>query len=240
MRRLLVAALALLAGCVDFVDVTAPDYVHVGYSAASVDLDVSQPVDGRDSVRVTGWIGVQATQLQLVDDSLRVLGRALRPVRGTQGIDLRYDSTFLLAPGTLDAGVVAVKLPVVKGVDFFPAAFLAPVFARSGPAKLSIAQGSDLVLPLARAAAPPELGPTLHEFWQLDLIRGRHVLNINSSGAVPARVVVPASSIPADTARTLHVQVTALRGFRPESRGDSSYVSVSTRSSVHWTVQVTP
>jgi hypothetical protein len=236
MRRVLVLALALLAGCgVDL------DYVDVGRSAASVDLNLTQPVEGTDSVQVWGWIGIKATQLQFVDDSLRVLGRALRPRPGARGIDLRYDSTVAVAPGAFGAGAVGVTLPVVKGEEFFPGAFQAPVSIRSGPAKLTVPQGTDLVFPFAEGAPPSGLGPGLYGSWQLDLTRGQHILSINSSeGLLPPRIVVPAASLPADTSRILLVRVTAHRVFVVESRGDSSSVFVSTRSTVHWSVQLTP
>jgi hypothetical protein len=239
-RRILVAALVLLAGCVDFVDVTSPEHVHPGHTAASVDLELAQPVEGADSLHARGWIGVQATHLQFVDDSLRVLGRALRPGPGTRGADRSYDSTFTLAPGALGAGVVGVTLPVVKGVEFFPAAFLAPVWTRSGPAKLTFPRGADLTFPLTQGAVPAELGPALYEFWRLDLRRGQRTLSISSTAPLPPRIVVPAASVPADSSNVLHVEVMANRAFRADSRGDSAYVTVFTRSSVRWSVELTP
>jgi hypothetical protein len=239
-KRVLVAALAVLAGCVDFVDVTSPEYAHVGRTGASVDLDLAQPVEGADSLRVRGGIGVQATHLQFVDDSLRVLGQALRPGLRAQGTGRLYDSTLVVAPGVLGAGVVGVTLPVVKGVEFFPAAFRVPIWIRSGPAKLTVARGTDLVFPLSQGTAPAELGPALYQFWRLDLTRGRQTLNINSSGPPPSRIVVPAASVPADSSSVLQVEVTANRAFRADSRSDSSYVTVFTHSTVRWSVELTP
>ncbi|HEX8455021.1 MAG TPA: hypothetical protein VF647_23285 [Longimicrobium sp.] len=240
MKRVLVAALILLAGCVDFVDVTSPEYAVVGRTGASVDLDLVQPVEGADSLGVNGWIGVQATHIQFVDDSLRVLGQALRPRPRAQGTGRTYDSTLVVAPGALGAGVVGVTLPVVKGVEFFPAAFRAPVWTRSGPAKLTVARGTDLVLPFSQGASSAELGPAFYEFWRLDLTRGAQRLNISSSGPLPARIVVPAASVPPDSSNVLDVEVTANRGFQVDSRGDSSFVSVFTRSVVRWSVEITP
>jgi hypothetical protein len=240
MKRVFVAVLVLLAACVDFVDVTSPEYAHVGRTGASVDLDLAQPVEGADSLRVSGGIGVQATHLQFVDDSLRVLGHALRPRARAEGTGRRYDSTLVVAPGALGAGTVGVTLPVVKGVEFFPAAFLAPVWIRSGPAKLTVARGTDLVFPFSQGTSPAELGPALYEFWRLDLTRGRQTLNINSSGPLPSRIVVPAASVPADSSNVLQVEVTANRGFQVLSRSDSSFVSVFTRSVVRWSVELTP
>jgi hypothetical protein len=242
MRRALVAALVLLVGCVDFVDVTSPEYVQPGFAAARVVVSVQQPVDGVDSLQAGGWIGVQAAQLQFVDDSLRVLGRALRPRPGIpdDGIDLTYDSTFAIAPGSLGAGTAGVTLPVVKRLVFVPAAFQVPVWIRSGPSRLSVPRGTDLAFPVTEGAASAELGPVQGEGWGLYLRRGQHTLNINASGALPARIVVPAGTVPADTSGTLTVEVTAGRYFTPTSRGDSTRMAVFSRSRIQWSVELTP
>lgn len=242
MRRLLVAALVLLAGCVDFVDVTSPEYVQPGFAAARVVVSVLQPVDGVDSLQAGGWIGVQTTQLEFVDDSLRVLGHALRPRPGdpSLGIDLAYDSILAVAPGSLGAGTARVTLPVVKRLVFVPAAFQVPVWIRSGPSRLSVPRGTDLVFPVTEGAASAELGPMQGDGWGLYLRRGQQTLTISGSGAVPARIVVPAGSIPADTSSTVTVDVTASRLFVPTSRGDSTRMAVFSRSRIQWSVELTP
>lgn len=238
MKRLILLPL-LLAGCVDFVPLPTGGGPRIeGYAVAGVGLSLDQPVDGPDTLRVNGQVGVQTPTLRFVDDTLRVLGRALRPKQGQGEVDRFYDTT-LVAPGPL-AGAASVVLPVVEGVQFVPATFQAPLWVRSGPARITLAKGADLVLPLASAPVPAELATDQFGNWSLRLQRGQKHFGLQSTGDLPERVVVPAALVPDDTARFILAELTVSRGMRRFTRSDSTRVYYQASSRIWWSVEVVP
>jgi hypothetical protein len=111
---------------------------------------------------------------------------------------------------------------------------------RSGPAKLALARGADLVLPVIVGAVPAELGAPAFGHWNLNIQRGNQYFGITSTGFLPSRIVVPASSVPEDTARFMFVRVSAGHAFQRNSRSDSSEVRYSTSSDIAWRVELVP
>lgn len=240
MKRLLFAAALLLSACVEFVAIDNPDSLSPGLAVASVSVHLQQPLDRADTMWVSGWVGVAAPKLRFTDDSLRVQGVALSPRPGSQGIDLVYDTILMAGPEVTGAGAVGVTLPVVEGVQFVPPVFQLPVWVRSGPARLVVREGTDLAFSLAPGPVSPELGAREYAQWDLTLTRGMSHLRLSSSGPVPARVVVPAASVPADTARLITAELTSTHTFRRGTRSDSTLVVVRSHSRVEWSVQLVP
>ena len=240
MKRLLFAAAVLLCGCVEFVSIENPESIPPGRAVASASVYLAQALDAPDSMRVQGWVGVAAAKLRFVDDSLRVQGIALSPRPGSRGIDLVYDTALAAGPDVAGARTLGVKLPVVEGVQFVPPVFQLPLWVRSGPARLSVREGTELVFPVASGPVPEELGRREHAQWRLELRRGAALLTMQSSGPVPARVVVPGASVPADTARLIVAELSSTHSFRRGTRSDSTLVLVTSHSQMRWTVQVLP
>jgi hypothetical protein len=238
-RARLIPLVLLLAGCVEFEALPTNGAPHVAGAAAHVSLDLEQPVDGPDTLSAQGWVEAAEGGLRFVDDTLRVHGRALAPRPGQGDIARVYSGVLVLAPGSLGGGAVEVELPEPVGVGFIPARFQAPLWVRRGPARLAVAPGADLVFEIASGPAPSELAGGFGT-WRLEMRRGGQFLNVQSSGSVPGRIVVPRTSVPDDTARLIHAELEVSRVLRRAVHPDSAHVEYRGYSSVHWIVEVVP
>ena len=131
-------------------------------------------------------------------------------------------------------------LPVVQGVEFVPAAFQGPLWVRSGPARIRVAKGADLVFPVVSAPLPAGMQADEFSSWNLRLQRGNRYFGVQSSGALPERVVLHGSLVPDDTARFVIAELSVSRGMRRFTRSDSTRVHYHAHSRISWAVEVVP
>jgi hypothetical protein len=125
-------------------------------------------------------------------------------------------------------------------VEFVPATFRAPLWVRSGPARISGAKGADLVFPVVSAPMPAELVAEDFGIWSLRIQRGQKDFSLQSTGGLPERVVVPAALVPDDTARFIRAELEVARSYRRFTRSDSTRVHYQAHSRILWSVEVVP
>lgn len=246
MKRALLLAAAALGGCMglDFVEIEALDAGR--RSSVSVSVSVTDP--GRaltDSIRAEGQLdpghGANGRPPRILDDTLRVAGRAIAPIPLTEGMDplvRQYEAQWSVPRGLLADGEVEVKLPRVAGREFPFAAAALTFPAALGSDTMTIAPGAGFELRVRppRAGTMPAPG---EERWNLSVERGNRRFSAQGDGSLPERIAVPAEWIPADTARLVRVHLWTLRNwYGVAATPDSSQAAVNAAALMRWRIRI--
>ena len=135
---------------------------------------------------------------QVINDTLRVAGVTLAPVRVWSDGGRTYALDSALAPLLFASVVLTVAPPVVAGVAAFTTSPGWTGLARLDPDTVGIARGADLELHLSVPEEPPG---TAHGqlTWRLELRGGTGAVSIAGDGRPPARLVVPGNLVRSDS-----------------------------------------
>jgi hypothetical protein len=199
MRRAAAVLLLALAGCIEFVDVSAPS--EDGFFAV-ISLRAEDRVAAADTLDVDGF--ARAGRGGFVDDTLRVVGFAVAPA--VAGRDARQYAARLRFGG----GAARLRLPLADGLDPARRDFVVPLATRIGGETLEVVGGS-ITLPVDAGGAVEGFGAPPREEWQLHLRRGAAVVSIDTRAPLPPLIIIPASLIPSDTAGTMRVELRVSR-----------------------------
>lgn len=227
MRRAAAFLLLALAGCIEFVDVSAPS--QDGFFAV-LSLRAEDRLAGADSLYVEGF--ARAGRGGFVDDTLRVAGFAVPPTAA--GRDAREYAGRLRFGG----GPARLRLPLAGGIDPERRDFVVPMAARIGGDTLEVVGGS-ITLPVDAGGAAEGFGAPPREEWQLHLRRGAAAVLIDTRAPLPPLIIIPASLIPRDTAGTMLVELRVSRTWGESVEG-APRVVVDGASHIEWTVRVEP
>jgi hypothetical protein len=113
-----------------------------------------------------------------------------------------------------------------------------PLATRIGGETLEVVGGS-ITLPVDAGGAVEGFDAPPREEWQLHLRRGAAVVSIDTRAPLPPLIIIPASLIPRDTARTMRVELRVSRTWSVSAEGAPRMV-VDGASHVEWTVRVEP
>ena len=209
----------LLAGCIDFVELSGPGQEAEARAIVSVTLlDRPDGVAPHDSLLVNAEVfpgrDRNGDPRPFQDASLVVGERALPPVRPDDPV-LRYEAGWEVQAGSLATAPLSVRLPVVRDQQFSPPVLVLSVPVRVGADTLRLAPGEPLVIRFRRPAGgdvPSE------ERWNLLLRRGVGYFSITSIAPLPDSLVVPREWIPADTATVMEAEIQFERLKYPDSQ----------------------
>ena len=228
MRRDAAVLLLALAGCIEFVDVSAP--AQDGFFAA-LSLRAEDRLAAADTLRVDGF--ARAGRGGFVDDTLRVAGFAVVPAAA--GRDAREYTARL----RLGGGSARLRLPLASGTDPNRRDFVVPLAARIGGETLEVAPDGSITLPVDGGGAAEGFAAPPREEWQLYLRRGAAGVSIDTRAPLPPLIIIPASLIPRDTAGTMLVELRVSRTWGESVEG-APRVVVDGASHIEWTVRVEP
>ncbi len=238
-RSLLLPLVACLAfGCgLDFSD---PLVDTAAQLTVTLEVADSQPMG---QIRLSGrlWPGYDGAGGVRVptNPSLEVLGRTVSPYAGYR-IDspgsLMYSEEWALNPGA-PLGLVELRGPEILWIgEPAPVLQLTPPWP-TGPANVTVAQGSALRLDLATVPAP---GDSVYEFWRLDLVKdSRAVAQLSATGPTPATIEVPWAML-AGLGGGGQARLTVTQGVGNPRDGRRYLASLSVTTSHVWFVTVEP
>jgi len=218
-RRIAGASIALcLAGCVEFVGPEEPGVPDLAAQVlvSAVLVDGGDPDSCPDSGGVeeacatpggatTSVLAVTAmffpgTDAEgwprpVVTDTLRILDEALVPDEmDDRGWYLYSAQTPVPTPGS-GGVVIPMVLPVAGPGAAQPLHVTVALPGRSGPDRIRLVRGENLILPLSPLPREPSPFPSF-ERWQLELTDGGPLFVVSSVGRPPAELFVPAVWIP--------------------------------------------
>lgn len=241
-RAWMMAPLALLAACIDFVEVTAPP-PEPRPASATVTLQVGDRtrLHAGDSLFAVGYASAgradDGTPRAFADDVLHVAGVPVAPEPRPDS-SRAYFVRLPLPDPVRAGGPLEVRMPTVAGVDP-PPTFRLYLARPLDDDTLRIAAGQDLVLRFLTAAA--DATQPSQASWNLLLLGdgGAHVA-LGASGPLPATVRVPATWLPAPGPNGLRVELSAQQHALAGDGGAPYQAAVSLVQDFSWTVLVAP
>jgi hypothetical protein len=246
MKRALLLAAAALGGCMglDFVEIKALDPGR--RSAVAVSVSVADP--GRaltDSIRVGGQLDpgqdANGRPARILDDTLRVAGRAIAPIPLEEGMDpllRQYEAKWSVPRALLADGEVEVRLPRVAGREFPFAAAALTFPAALGSDTMTVAPGAGFELRVRPPRAGTMQAPD-EQRWNLSVERGDRRFSAEGDGSLPERIVIPAEWIPADTARLVRVHLWMQRNwYGVAATPDSSQAVLNASAVMRWRIRI--
>jgi hypothetical protein len=246
MKRAILLFTAALGGCMglDFVEIGSVDPGR----RANMVVHVMVADPGRapaDTIRVGGelhpGVDAQGRAPRIVDDTLRVAGRAISPLAPSERFDpltRQYEAHFAVPRGLLADGLVEVRLPRVAGREFVFATAALGFPSAIGSDTMTIAPGAGFELRMRPPGAGTMPAPGDQQ-WNLAVERGAGHFAAQGVGALPERIVVPAEWIPADTARLVRVSVQLRRNwYGVAATPDSSQSAVIASALMRWRIRV--
>lgn len=224
----------LLAGCIDFVEISGPD----GSSQLSLTLRTGNPGPA-DSLFVSGVLlvgGGGEVRFAEGGDALRVAGQVVPVTRRASG-SLDYEARLVLPQGALRRRV-RVELPRPESAPLPVPAFEVLVTTRNGPDTVAAATGTDVVFPVRRGEIR-ELTPRT-ESWRLAATRGLNTADLRADAPLPSPLVLPAGLVPAGSSRRMTVQLLAVRTYSLGPASVPPALVVTTEALLGWTVLFPP
>ncbi len=222
----------LLAGCIDFLEVSGP----AGTSQLSITLRTGNP-GPVDSLSVSALLvvgGGGKVRFAEGGDTLRVAGQAVPVTRRASG-SLDYEARLVLPQGALRAPL-RVELPRPDGAPLPVSAFEVLVTVRTGPDTLSVAPGTDVVLPLRRGESRDLV--LRSESWKLVATRGQRTTELRADAPIPSPLVLPAELLPVDPSRRMAAELLAERTYSLGPTGAPPTLVVITKALLGWTVRL--
>jgi len=209
--RALLPLLALLGGCVDFVDPSGlrlAQATRFGLSIQIADRGGFTNCQGAVVTATTAVVCIQASvrvgadqfgeRLPVLNDTMRLMGSPLTPTLAPDST-LNYELVTTLPVALLDDTVIVVGFPRVQGAESLPELRWVAV-GRSEPDSLSrlAGEGVRLSVDLPRGTATPR---PQSRFWTLDLSGTRpEVSELSYRGT---GIPQPSYSFPAEGLQTL-------------------------------------
>lgn len=253
MRYLPLAAALLLAGCIDFKEITEPppepppppSRLPAEFHASLV-LDEAgrgdpggSPAAGgvRVHASLTPGRGPDGWPAPVGDDTLRVSGVALTPTSVAPDGTLVYEGWAPL-PGPGEEGVLlAVSPPRAARREDWPAVLHQPIPRRLGEDTLRVAAGAELRLPFSLPEPPPE-ARVPERGWYLEVSGARGQLSVSGSGAPPSPLVVPLGLLAPGPGETLGARLHLSSRTALGERGDGgNFVEIVMSASLAWAVR---
>jgi len=201
----LLPLLALLAGCVDFVDPAELGLARVTRMELTLELftearsaTCSGAVPGGDSAvvcfraAVDPGYSVLGARLRVLDDTLRLMGIPRLPSMDADSV-LRYEGRFTLPNGPLEEIPIEARMPRVEGAEGAPEMRWLPL-GRAGPDSLVAGpgEGASFAVELPRAASTP----FPQSSWGMSVTGDTATATLNptgdASGIPPAAFAFPA------------------------------------------------
>lgn len=232
MRRGLLAAACLAAGCVDFVE---PDLPELGRPASFEALIVVADTGTAElsAVLVPG-LDAEGLRRPVRRDSVEVLGRSIASdsilFNGTR----RYHEIWSV-PASAVVGPVGFRAPSLDAVRAAPPAVEWWGLRRDGPPEIDGHRGEDLVLRLATGAGAGQPEPEIRQ-WFLRLAGEDGAFGLSVDGVPPDTIQIPARWIPDGDEIEVRLIFSQSAVLRPPPGDYVGVIKLDTR--LYWTVRM--
>jgi hypothetical protein len=224
------AALALLGGCIDFVEPELPERGAPAVLQLAVRLREASAVEVE--ARLVPGLDEAGARRRVDDDRIQVLGRNLSPDSITSAGTRVYRTAWTADVGAA-TGPIEARGPRIEGLAA-AAAFRWYALTRSGPAELPLGSGDDLALPVAVAPGTADPEPDIRQ-WFLTLGSREGVFRLSADGPPPATILVPARWVPPGD--SVAVSLTYQQTAKVERPGAGWIALFQLDARVAWTVR---
>jgi len=246
MRYLPLAMALLLAGCIDFRQITEPfpepppprpELPAEFHANLVLEEGSGRRVEGvRIHALLTPGRGPDGWPHDVGDDTLRVSGLPFTPVDVSPDGTRVYEGWVPLPEPGVEGMLLSVSPPPAARKEEWPPVLWQPVPRRIGGDTLEVGAGEDLLLPFSLPEPPAGPRP-LDRSWYLEVGGGQSHFSVSGTGAPPSPLVVPLDLIPPTpgvplTAR-LHLNSRTGLGTR---EGGGPFIEVVLSASLGWTV----
>lgn len=231
-RQLGLLALALTAGCLDFV---APDLPDRGMPAI---LDARLLVSDDGTVQLAAYLvpGLDAAGYprSVRADGLQVMDTTVVPDSVLEGGERSYAAEWRVPPAAT-SGPIELRAPALERVTASAPVVRWYGLQRAVPDSLALATGAELRLPVAAVPGVPSPPPQLRQ-WSLDLSADSNAFHLGANGVPPDTLVIPMQWIPGGDGDTIQATLVFLQSavLRPEPGDYIGRIVLDTR--LHWVV----
>jgi len=237
--RFTLSGLLALAGCIDLVPI-APPVEQPSLLTLSLRLSDSGTADGAVMVSLSAildsGIDDQGRVRAVLDDTLRVFGRALPPANQPTVRRIVYSENLVLARHEVESSPFTVRMPAVGELPSHEVSVRWTLLSRGEPIPSTVSPGTDLILPVVYHGLPGAPIP-LFRRWSVAVFLENGWSSFGGDGLAPSLISIPAQLL-GEQGSTLLAVTNLNQTAEVAGLGGRSAVRLDLAQEVRWTVQV--